>query len=60
MKPNDTDLSGVDKIFHQRIREMQHNQETMQNVNLDNINVAEHAIDLKGSAKPFKFAPYRS
>lgn len=55
----DIDLSGVDNIFHEHIRDMIHKHEIIWSGRLDDMNVAEHVIDLKDCAKPFKLAPYQ-
>lgn len=56
----DIELSEVEQKYHPRIREMLKRHEAMWNGRLGEIKVAEHAIDLKEGAKPFKSAPYRS
>lgn len=54
------ELSDVDKVLHQRIRDMLRKHENIWNNRLGHINVAEHEIDLKNGANPFSSFPYRS
>lgn len=56
----DIDLSDIDKIIHQRNSNMLRKYECMWSDRLGRINVAEHAMDLKDEARPFKPARYRS
>ena len=60
MTADDIDLSEVDEKYHDQIRSMLKKHETMWSGKLGEINVAEHSIELKDGAKPFKSAPYRS
>lgn len=57
MTADDIDLSRVGKIIHQRISEMLHKHKIVWNVHLGDINIADHAIYPKVSAKPLKLAP---
>ena len=60
MTAEDIDLSEVPAQYHEKIRTMLKKHETMWSGKLGDIKIAEHSIDLKEDAKPFRSAPYRS
>ena len=60
MTADDIDLSEADEQYHDQIRSMLRKHESMWSGKLGEINIAQHSIELKEDAKPFKSAPYRS
>ena len=60
MTVDEIDLSQVDSRFHGRIRAMLKRHASMWSGKLGEINITEHAIDLKPDARPIAVPPYRA